>query len=154
MQSILLLDAVTATNGKPSAATDGKAVRRTSKDNADEGFTDFVERMVALLWSSAGSGTMDVTVRLWGYKRRYVKRGEQVAIGKWFPLGVGADATKGTINAGAAAGEVNTDAIAHTEIVENLMMFDRVYAEVVAISGTATAVSLLLAAGAGSRGAS
>ena len=149
MQSLLLLDAVTATNGKPSAATDGKAVRRTSKDNADEGFSDYTQRMVALLWSSAGSGTMDVTVRFWGYFRQYTKRGEKTTVGKWFPLGVGADSTKGTMNAGAATGEVNTDAIAHSEVIENVMMFDRVYAEVTAISGTATAVSLLLAAGRG-----
>lgn len=154
MQSLLLLDGVTAVNGKPSTAAHGKALRRTSKDNADEGFSDFVDRMAALVWSSAGSGAMDVEIRMWVYLRSYTKRGEKVAVGKWFPIGVGADSSKGTINMEGVIGETDTDSITHCEVIDNLMMYDRVYAEVVAINGTATAVNLLLRAGGAGRGAS
>jgi hypothetical protein len=78
---------------------------------------------------------MTTTVKLWGYT---------VSSGVWKPLGTGADATKGTINGGAAIGETAgiSDVVRHSEIVSGLFNFDRVYAEIVAIGGTATAITV------------
>ena len=91
--------------------------------------------VVVTVYSTAGSATMTTTVKLWGYT---------IASGVWVPLGTGADATKGTINAGAAIGETAgiADVIRHSEIVSGLFNFDRVYAELTAIGGTATAITV------------
>lgn len=125
MASIQLLTARTTTNGVPSLATAGVVL-------GDMWRTSPAALLVA---STAGSGTMTVTLRLWGYS---------VVSAAWHPLGTGADSTKGTINAGAACGETNTDSIAHIEIVDGLYGFERLYAEVTAIGGTATAISVWL----------
>lgn len=123
MAQITLLTAAIATTSAPSAATDGVAL---------PGLTDLATLFV---YSTAGSGTMTVTTRLWGYN-------SQVA--KWFPVGTGADATKGTINEGAATGETGTDVIAHAEPIQGLRAFQRVALQVTAIGGTNTAVSAVL----------
>jgi hypothetical protein len=119
-----LLTAATATNGAPSAATAGSALPHLT------------DRAALLLWSTAGSGTMDVTCKLWGYN-------PQVA--QWFPLGIDATAAnKGLINGGNAIGETGANTIAHCEEVTSLMFFSRVYLEITAINGTATAISATL----------
>ncbi len=123
MSQITLLTAATATTTAPSAATDGVALPHT---------TDLA---TLFLYSSAGSGTMDVTCRLWGYN---------TALAKWFPLGTGADATKGTVNAGSAMGETGTNAIAHCEVVNSLHRINRVALQVVTINGTSTAIEAVL----------
>lgn len=62
------------------------------------------------------------------------------ALGAWFPLGTNSTAaSKGLLNEGNAIGETSADAIVHAEIINNLHHFDRVYLEVTAIGGTATA---------------
>ena len=80
------------------------------------------------VYSTAGSGTMTVTVRLWGY---------QVELDRWFDLG--------PLNAGNAIPETSkADTISYAEGVMGLRTFDRVYAEISAIAGTLTAVSIEL----------
>lgn len=93
------------------------------------------DRAELVVGSVAGYGTMDVTIRLWCYTS---------ALGMWIPIGVGADATKGTINNLTAMGETSANLIAHGETVSGLSAYERAYAEVVAISGTSTAVSAYL----------
>jgi len=115
-----LLDEVTATNSAPTAATDG-----VSLHNNDEA--------ILMVASTAGSGTMTVTVKLWAYS---------TAISEWMPLGIGPN--NGVINGGNALAESSADAIAHTEPIDGLFAFDRLYAEVTAIGGTATAISCWL----------
>ena len=128
-----LLTAATATNSPPSGATAGKALSRVG----DEGNTwPGADRAMVLVASTAGSGTMTVTIKLWGYSP---------VSATWHPLGTNATAaTKGIINEGNSIGETGTDTIAHAEIVQGLSAFSRVYAEVTASGGTATAVSLWL----------
>jgi hypothetical protein len=123
MSQITLLSAATATTSAPTAATDGVAMPHT---------TDLATLFV---YSSAGSGTMTFTGRLWGYN---------TTLAKWFPLGPGADATKGTINGGTALGETGTDSIAHCEVLDSLFNIHRVYMQVVAIGGTSTAIEAVL----------
>lgn len=140
-----LLSGVTATNGKPSGATAGVPVpRRAPGQLSDQGLDDDQWLAMLLVWSTAGSGTMTVTIRLWGYVKEYRKQEAVVAVGKWFPLGPGTDALKGTVNDQAAAGETDTDGITHEEIVAHVNEFDRIYAEVVAIGGTGTTISAIL----------
>jgi len=120
----VLLTAATATNGAPSGATAGVAI------------TQPCDRGLFMLKSTAGSGTMTVTIKLWGYNP---------TLATWAPLGVHATAaTKGILNGGNAIGETGTDLIAHMEEIFGLMRVSRVYAEVFAIGGTSTAVSAWL----------
>ncbi len=88
--------------------------------------------------STAGSDTMTVTLRLWGYSS---------AAASWSPVGVGTAAGKGVLNAGAAIAETSADKIAHAEPLTLPTHFDRAYCQVTAIGGTATAVSVWLTAG-------
>lgn len=80
--------------------------------------------------STAGSGTMTVTVRIW------IRLGD---IG-WIvakPFNASSSAPQTAV----AIAETSTDAIAYSEVVEIPGAADRVYMEVVAIAGTNTAVT-------------
>lgn len=129
---IQLLDDATAVNGAPSAASDGVALPQRWGE------------AVALARSTAGSGTMSVTLKLWVYWEGSAD-GSGDAVG-WYPLGTDATAAdKGKLNEGNAIDETGTDLIAHVERVVGLNAFTRAYMEVVAISGTATAISAWMA---------
>lgn len=121
-----ILDARTSTNSAPSGSSAGLA---NPKDN----IWPLPQKAVVAVYSTAGSATMTATIKLWGYL---------TDAAQWFPLGIGADALKGVMNGGAAIGETGTDVLRHAEIVEGLFSFDRIYAEVVAIGGTSTAVTV------------
>lgn len=120
-----LLNGVTAVNSPPTAIEDGEGLEKSH----------FLNEAILLVVSTAGSVVMDVTIRLWVWS-------DVTAI--WHPLGAGADATKGTVNDGAAMGETTADQIAHSEIVVGIKHLDRIYAEVTAINGTATAIDCFL----------
>lgn len=140
-----LLGSTTATNGKPSLATHGVPVHRRAEGQlGDQGFQDNTVRAMLLVWSTAGSGTMEVTIRLWGYFKEYRKQEAVVSVAKWFPLGPGTDLLKGTFNEQVKAGETNTNEITHEEIVAYFGTFERIYAEVVAIAGTDAAIRAVL----------
>lgn len=131
LYSLSLLVAATATNSAPSGASAGVAL--TAFDVKGLGWSPRVGSL--RIWSSAGSGTMTATIRLWGYDS---------LIADWLPLGPGADATKGTINDGNALGETGANIIRHTEPVDLPCHFERLYVEVTAIGGTATAINAAL----------
>lgn len=121
-----VLASATATNSPPSANA-GVAVASLSQ------YGLVPQKGALVIASTAGSGTMTATFRLWGKL--------PVASGIWVPLGPGADATKGVLNTGSAIGETGTDTLRHSEMVENLGMFERLYVEITAIGGTSTAVT-------------
>lgn len=126
MQTVKILSAATATNSAPTAATDGFEIQYGGLRASDDEVVVWIE-------STAGSGTMTVTVKLWVYS---------VLRANWAPLGTHATASsKGIINQGNAIGETSADKIMHTEIVTGFRHFDRVYAEITAIGGTSTAIS-------------
>lgn len=134
MAKITLLSAVIATNSPPSGAAAGKPIHlNMDGQSVGEGMAFGDDAAVLLVRSTAGSGTMTVTIRMWGY-----------ASAVWFPLGTGADATKGTINDGVALGETSADLIRHMEIMQGLSGLERIYAEITAIGGTATAITVEL----------
>jgi hypothetical protein len=128
-KGIELLAATTATNSPPTSNA-GLSVNELRK------FGMLPDRAVLALASTAGSGTMTVTARLWGKL--------PMASGIWVPLGPGADATKGQINSVAAIGETGSDTLRHSEVVENLALFERLYLEITAIGGTSTSVTAWL----------
>lgn len=136
--NIKLLSGATATSAVPTAATDGFSLRPDRSDSTQKLGAGTFSDAVLFLKSTAGSGTMTVTVKLWVYND---------FAAAWAPLGTHAtDATRGRINEGNAIGEVDTDSLRHTERVNALEHYDRVYAQVTAIGGTATAVDLWLLA--------
>lgn len=138
-RAVCLLGGAIATNGAPSGAAAGVPCNTDSPFSAGhvETGTNYYRRPAAestlFVFSTAGSGTMTVTLRLWGYL---------AAAGKWAPLGTGGDTTKGGLNAGAAIGETTADAIQHCEPFIYGGHFDRLYVEVAAIGGTSTSVDV------------
>lgn len=128
-----ILVARTTTNSAPSGASAGVAL---SALDQFIGAQTPIPQATLHVWSTAGSATMTVTIRLWGYNS---------ATGRWSPLGTSATAaSKGIINGGSALDETGTDLIDHSEPVYQVSDFDRIYAEVTAIGGTATAISVSL----------
>jgi len=127
-----LLATATATNSTPSGASAGLAV------SVIEGALGAVPADLTLvIYSNAGSATMSATCRLWFY---------DPAAADWFPAGTGTDALKGVVNAGAALGETSADKIRHMEPVWFPWHSSRIYLEITAISGTATAIKAHLVA--------
>lgn len=82
-----------------------------------------------LVENVAGTGAVSATVRLWCYHR---------TTALVYPWGVGADATKGIINNGAAMGATDTDKLRHREIIPGPGMADGIQAQITASAGTGT----------------
>jgi hypothetical protein len=80
----------------------------------------------AAVQSTAGSGTMTATIRV------------------WIRLGALGWVVAKALNGGAAIAETGTDTIGYSETVDVADTADRYYIELVAIAGTATAVKGLL----------
>ena len=126
--AIELLASATAANSPPSGSSAGLAV-----SDIVALFNYAPDDVTLLLFSTAGSATMTVTARLWGY--------HPIGAGYWCPLGTGADADKGKINAGAAIGETGADTIRHSEVISLVgIAGTRIYLEITNIGGTSTAV--------------
>lgn len=133
-----LATGISATNGKPTGATAGVAVRpHADGSKTGYGLHDAAESALLLLWSTdVDAEVKTATVRLWGYIGKIGHGENALTINDWFPIGTGVDSTKGTINGVAAAGETDTDEVRHCEIVTNLAYFERLYAEFTAVTGT------------------
>jgi hypothetical protein len=124
LAQITLLSAATATNSAPTAATDGAAIPH------------LCDVATLFLHSTAGSVTMTVTCKLWGYNTQ---------LAKWYPLGTNATAaSKGLLNEGNAMGETGTDSIRHCEALAGLRAIQRLYLEITAIGGTSTAITAVV----------
>jgi hypothetical protein len=131
-----LLNNQAAITGEPTTVAFGVAV--PTAGNTREGTVS--------VYSIAGSGAMSVTIRLWGYVEN------SIGTGRWLPLGIGTAELKGVMNGGAAIDEttilgVGTERIRHAEPLALPGHFDRLYAQVVAISGVLTAVCVDLITG-------
>ena len=119
----------TTTNSPPSGASAGVDM------NLFRRLGDLPGDVMAKIVSTAGSVTMTVGIRVWGYDGTY-----------WLPyptgvIGTGTDATRGMLNSGIAIGEAGADVIRYTEIIPYFPFFTRVYFEVTSIGGTNTAVT-------------
>ena len=127
---ITLLTAATATNSAPSGGSAGV------ETNGLKVGGNVPDTCTVLVYSSAGSGTMTATIRMWGYSNSI-----------WLPLGTGASGaadTKGVLNENVAIAETSADFIAHAEPLSYCGHFDRLYAEVTAIGGTSTAINVVV----------
>ncbi len=142
-RAVKLLDGATGVTGVPTQATDGVPCYYNpsgTAGSADVGAfraSTPARESTIFVRSTAGSGVMNVTLRVWGYLK---------AMGAWTPVGASpaGDANKGKLNAGVAIGEVTTDSIVHSEPFLLAGHFDRLFLEVVAINGTSTAIDAWL----------
>lgn len=136
--AIELLASATAVNNPPASLTDGVAV-----DQIASAFGGIVpDDLTLLLVSTAGSATMSCSARLW--MKFATLAGLTSAPGCWAPAGVGTGAAKGLINAGASIDETGADMLRHAEPVGLVAHAERVFIEITAIGGTATAVTVFL----------
>ncbi len=131
-RSVCLFTGLAAVNGQPSASTDGVPVYQApNSGNAVTGasYIARASREAVLFLKGSGTGTVAGTFRLWGYL---------AALGEWVPVGAtpAGDTTKGTINAGVSIGETKADKVLHCEPFLLAGLFDRLYLECSAISGT------------------
>ena len=145
MPRLTLLSAATA-QAAPSVATDGKPLFRGATGQVPgEGFDSCnLFDAVVLLHSTAGSGVMTASVRLWGYYE---------PANKWYPLGPvqagGTDTNRGLLNNGVTIGEFASpaDQLLFSQPIGYLANFSRVAAEIVgALGGTSTAITVVLEA--------
>lgn len=133
-----LLTAADTTNGAPASATAGfetQTQRSFSPRTHDRGW--------CVVKSTAGSGAMTVTLRLWGY----IPTREDSDLLGWVVADVfevvAADGV-GLMNCAGTIDETSTDGINVAQRVDGLRLYSRLYAEVTAIAGTATAVNVFV----------
>lgn len=88
------------------------------------------DQAIILIHSTAGTGTLTATVRIWGFQKE---------VSRWYDLG--------PLNAGSPIGEITgADVIAYAEGIAGLRPFSHLYAEIVgALGGTATAITVAAA---------
>lgn len=115
--AIELLASIDAANGAPSANAG------LSADTVRALLGNLPDTMRVGIKSTAGSGTMTVTLKLW----------MKLGAAGWF--------VAKALNGGSAIAETGTDTIGYSEEVSTLGAADRYYLEVVSIAGTGTAVT-------------
>ncbi len=120
--AVELLASATATNGIPTS-TAGIAMSALALSG------QVPDKIRVAVNSTAGSGTMTVTLRLW------LRAG-----GIWFRAR-DLNASSAAPHTAVAIPETSADAIQYSEVVDGLSGAERIYLEVVAIAGTATAVT-------------
>lgn len=119
-----LLASANAANGIPSGATAGISVNQLEKY-----LFKVPDKIRVGCVSTAGSGTMTVTLRVWGR-----------AGALWFRL-KDLNASSAAPSTAVAIAETSADAIQYSEEVSGVSGCDRIYLEIVAIAGTSTAVT-------------
>lgn len=131
-----LLSAAIATNGVPSGATAGFDLKQRTPGRSSANRWQHYPTGVILVKSSAGSGTMTVTLRVWCYS---------LVTAAWHPMGSSAtESLRGVLNAQSAIDEDGADVLVHAEPITGLGAFARIYLEVTAIGGTSTAINAYL----------
>lgn len=85
-----------------------------------------VDQVTILVRSTAGSGTLTASIRMWGYC---------VVANRWYSLGL--------LNSGTDIAEASTDLLSYVETIGGLRRFIRLYAEIESLGGTSTAVEIL-----------
>jgi hypothetical protein len=121
--AVEMMASVIAANNPPSGAA-GISVNQLAN------FGSVPQFLRCAVVSTAGSGTMTVTVRIW------MRLG---AIG-WI-VARPFNASSAAPQTAVAISETSADSIAYSEVVELSATCDRLYMEVVAIAGTNTAVT-------------
>lgn len=118
-----ILASAIAANNAPSGASAGVSTNQLAR------FGRVPDKIRVGVKSTAGSGTMTVTLRTWLY-----------AGGAWFVAKPHATSSAAPQTAVAIA-ETSSDAIQYSEVVTGVSSAARIYLEIVAIAGTNTAVT-------------
>lgn len=122
--AVEILASATATNGLPSGSAGVEMNLLKALGAAPDAFRIGIK-------STAGSGTMTVTLRVW------YRFGSTIG---WM-VGKAIEASSATPQTAVAIAETTADAIAYTSVVDVPGAADRLYLEIVAIAGTSTAVT-------------
>lgn len=123
-----LLASAIAVNGLPTGDA-GIALDAGFSSDQARGRRPLPKQIRVAVNSTAGSGTMTVTLRVWGR-----------AGGIWFRL-KDLNASSAAPHTAVAIPETTADSIKYSEVVECVDGCDRLYLEIVAIAGTSTAVT-------------
>jgi hypothetical protein len=118
-----LLASATAANGIPSGASAGIDVSLLRK------LGKLPDSIRVGVNSTVGSGTMTVTLRVWGR-----------AGAVWFRL-KDLNASSAAPHTAVAIAETSADSIKYSEVVDCISGCERLFLEIVAIAGTLTAVT-------------
>lgn len=122
--AVEILASAIAANGIPTASAGVEM-------NALKFKTRVPDQIRVAVKSTAGSGTMTVTLRVW------FRFGQTIG---WC-VGKALAASSAAPQTAVAIAETGTDSIAYSEVVECPVGADRIYLEIVAIAGTSTAVT-------------
>lgn len=123
---------LTAFIGGTLSGVDMRDLRR------DRGTRAPSDKMSVLVASTAGSGTMSATLKMWGFR---------ADVGFWLPVGSSVtDANRGVLNAATAIGELAApgDTLRYSDVIDGMWAFERAYLEVTAIT-TSTISAWLVA---------
>jgi hypothetical protein len=134
---IRILEAATATNSPPTSYTDSGVDVGAILDTL-YGAKAWPSSCVVAVHTTAGSATMTATIKLWGGILGIGSAGA----GKYLAGGTGSSATAGLLNGGAAYDEHTTDNINRLDVIDFPGVCRKWYAEVTAIGGTSTAVTV------------
>jgi hypothetical protein len=128
--NVLLNQSTAGGNSEPTLVTDGVPLwKGMNGQAAGQGFVEGVDELEALVEADVSAGTAGTVgfVKLRGWDPN------AVGANKWFPIGGGAAADKGKINADATTpflfAETSTDLIRHAERVRGLRGFTRIHAQ-------------------------
>ena len=134
---IRLLEAATATNSPPASyAAAGVDVGAILDERY--GKNGWPTSCGVAVHTTAGSATMTATIKLWGG----VLGIGTASGGVYCAAGTGSASTSGLLNGGAAFDEHATDNINRLDVIDLPGICRKWYAEVTAIGGTATAVTV------------
>lgn len=132
---IRILEGATATNSPPSSYAAAGVDVGTILDGL-YGPKGWPTSCDVAIYTTAGSGTMTATVKLWcGHPNLG-------ASGVYLAAGTGSASTAGVMNGGIACDEHAADNINRVDMVMNPGAYRKWYAEITAIGGTATAVNV------------
>lgn len=84
-----------------------------------------VDEVHVLVQSTAGSGTMTATLKLWGFNPE---------LGRWFDLG--------SLNGSSPIEESKSDVLSWSQVVQGMSAYSRLYVQIVALGGTNTAIKV------------
>lgn len=128
--NVLLNQSTGGGNSEPTLVTDGVPLwKGMNGQAANQGFAEDIDEFEVLVEGDVSPGTAGTV----GYVQFRGWDPNAVRANKWFPIGGGAAADKGKINADAATpfvfAETSADLIRHAERIRGLRGFTRIHAQ-------------------------
>lgn len=132
---VRILEARTSTNSPPSSYAAAGIDVGAILDGL-YGASGWPSSVDVAVYTTAGSGTVTATVKLWCGHPSFGTAGQYIA------AGTGGASAAGVLNGGSAFDEHAADVIGRADMVISPGAYRKWYAEVTAIGGTATAVTV------------